>query len=83
MSKSEQRIITALAALGGEATSNAIWQKMVEQSRWGDTKLGHFLVRAPHFDLINLERRGVLTSYWGIATAKRGWLRPRIYKIVE
>lgn len=31
--------------------------------------------------LMRLERASTITSRWGVATAERGWRRPRLYRL--
>lgn len=64
----EQRILTALD--GGAERSSYELGKI--------TGLGS---GALYPTLYRMEHAGTLASRWGIATAERGWHRPRLYRI--
>jgi len=69
------------------STGYQIMEKLCERSRTGR----HFgkdswwaFVFGPSFAgmyiaLAELERRGEVSSHWGVATEQRGWRRPRFY----
>jgi DNA-binding PadR family transcriptional regulator len=64
----EERIISALRE-SGELSS-------YELSQRADIFAG-----ALYPTLMRMERDGRLASRWGIATAERGWRRPRLYRL--
>ncbi len=79
MTKREEKVLKAIADLGGEASGYQIHQHLVGQSKWA--WLGAISLGGMYNALDRLERRGTLASRWGEATAERGWRRPRIYSI--
>ncbi len=79
MTKREEKVLKAIAGLGGEASGVQIHRCLVGQSKWA--WLWAISFGGMYVALDRLERRGILTSRWGEATAARGWRRPRIYTI--
>jgi PadR family transcriptional regulator PadR len=79
MTKAEAKVMEAIESLGGEVSGFQIHQRLVRQSKWA--WLWGISLGGMYNVLERLERRGVLWSRWGEATAERGWHRPRIYRI--
>ncbi len=78
--KRDEKVLKAIADLGGEASGFQIHRELVGQSKWA--WLWAISLGGMYYTLDRLERGGIITSRWGEATAERGWRRPRIYTIL-
>jgi PadR family transcriptional regulator PadR len=79
LTKCEDKVLNAIADMGGEASSFQIHQRLVGESKWAWIRA--ISLGGMYTALDRLERRGVINSRWGEATAARGWRRSRIYSI--
>lgn len=78
MPNRDKKVLKAIADLGGEASGFQIHLALVGQSKWA--WLRAMSVGGMYASLYRLERSGIITSRWGVATTDGG-CRPRIYTI--
>lgn len=69
----EAAILTALD--GDIEASGAEISRRIDAALDRSVSIGSLYVVLSH-----MERSGALTSRWGVATAERGWRRPRLYR---